>query len=829
MRLNKLLALSLSFSFGTNMFVSAPQALSKIKAVAQPGTQSTTQTQSGSGSNSSSNSSATTEVHPKHYPVSLNKEDTALMNRGNWKGLVKSLEDRAKSSHLTSHEKAWLIFGYLFLGDCDKLQDLSKLTELGASIRPMLVHKKPQSEFELEEAKLDEGYDILTRAFSLICQGKAQAAEKMLATLPRSLANDTYTNFALAAVAGKNGKAGAAAQYCKRSIDLDPEFAWGYRTYGYSNKQWLNNTDEAAAAFTKALEIEPRQDEVRTMLIDISLVQNNFDEAIDLANEGIKLEPKNDKAYFRLAQIYVQQWRLREALKELETAIQLNEKSALYFGLRSDIKKYRGDFKGAIEDQELATAATEDNASKVVQLIELSSLNYSAGNIQPAIECLYEAMSLDPKNNDTHQTLVKLLIAEKQWPQLIKEYERLIALKPDDAESHLLLGDALAMIRNDAAALEEFKKAANLNGQDPKAHRHIAALYMQNLDYAEAAKAYKRALNIDPMSVGDLVSLGFCNAQDDDYLQAEAALVTALALKQVVGDRGPQDTKREDIIRALASLLYIEGRYSDATSQFESLYAITQKSPKAKEDQFLLCQAKAMSTLKEKNLQEFITAFNNISHDKDLYRLALVQTLLRLTKPVMALQHISQVSDDVVKSDARWLLLKAQTFRQLGSLDKAAKLIEQSIDACSPTKDTQPSLVSECMVEKAMIQLALKNTAEAESTIQQAIKLYTKHPQCYTILATTAVRRKDYKEALTWVQKALEVNPYFVDAYLIQGDIYMLQKNFKEASNNYKKATELYPGLIRAHKALANSYHAQNMVDEAKQEESQISIIQKGD
>lgn len=804
MRLNKVLALSISLSLAAGALFQYSPAIAAETA-------------------------SDHELAPKHYTAGLNKEDMTLMNRGNWKGLVQSLEARAKSSKLNSHEKAWLIFGYLFLGDCDKLKDLSKLTELGDVMKPMLRREKTPSAQEQQENNLDDAYDIFTKAFSVICQGKAAEAEKMLSNLPHSLANDTYANFALAAVAGKNGKAGAAAQYCKRAIDLDPNFAWGYRTYGYLNKQWLNNPDEAEAAFRRVLEIEPRQDEVRSMLIDILLLQNKFDEALDLASKAARIEPKNDKAFYRLAQIYVQQWRLREALKELTSAIGLNDKSASYYALRSDIKKYQGDLKGAIEDQELATSSTDDPKEKVTQLIELSSINYSAGNIQPAIDCLYEAVTLDPKNDDTHQTLVKLLVAEKQWPQLIKEYERLMALKPDNAELHLLLGDAFSVIRNDAQALEEYKKAANLNGQDPKAHRHIASLYMRNLDYNEAAKAYKRALNIDPMSVTDLVSLGFCNAQDDDYLQAEAALVTALALKQVVGDRNPQDTKREDIIRALASLLYIEGRYADAASQFESLYALTHKTVKAREDLFLLTQAKAMSTLKEKNMQELIAAFNNIPNNRDLYRLALVQTLLRLNKPDLALQQISQVDNHVIENDARWLLLKAQTFRQFGSLDKAEKLIEQSIEACSPTKDTQPSLLSECMVEKAMIQLARKNPTAAENTIQQAIKLYTKHPQCYTILATIDLRRKEYKEAQTWVSKALEVNPYFVDAYLIQGDLNMLQKNFKTASDSYKKATELYPGLAKAHKALANSYHAQGMHDEAAQEESQIQIMQKGD
>ncbi|MBP7863175.1 tetratricopeptide repeat protein [bacterium] len=796
MRLNKILALSVSLCLGASIFAS-PTLPAYGEAT--------------------------------RYTASLDKGDMTLMNKGDWRGLVKSLESKGKSSKLSSHEKAWLIFAYLFLGDCDKINDLSKLTALGDSIRPMIVHDKKQNPSELNEEQLSVSYDIFTRAYSLVCQGKPAEAEKMLANLPEGLSNDTYANFALAAIAGKNGKAQAAAQYCKRAIDLDPEFGWGYRTYGYLNKQWLNNRDEAEAAFRKALLIEPRQDEVRSMLIDILLVQNKFDQALDLANEAVRIEQKNDKGYFRLAQIYVQQWRLREATKELSTAISLNDKSAIYYALRSDIKKYQGDIEGALEDQLLATNSTTDNAQKIIQLIELSSLNYEVGNVQPAIDTLYQALNLDPKSDVTHQTLVKLLIAEKQWPQLIKEYERSIALKPDNAELHLLLGDALYMIRNDAQALEEYKKAANMNGQDPKPHRHIAALYMSNLDYAEAAKAYKRALNIDPMSVPDLVSLGFCNAQDDDYLQAEAALVTALALKQVSGDRGPQDTKREDIIRALASLLYIEGRYADAQSQFEALSALTQNTPKAREDQFLLNQAKAMSTLKEKSLQEFIGTFNNITNNKDLYRLALVQTLLRLNKPDMALQFMSAVSEHIVKKDARWLLLKAQAFRQLGSLDKATKLIDLSIEACSPTKDTQPSLLAECMIEKALIQLAHKQPQQAEATIQQAIAIYTKHPQCYTLLATIALRRKDYKEAATWIQKALEVNPYFTDAYLLAGDVYMLQKNFKEATNNYKKATELYPGLLKAHKALINSYHAQNLTDEAKQEEIQISAMQKGD
>ncbi len=106
-----------------------------------------------------------------------------------------------------------------------------------------------------------------------------------------------------------------------------------------------------------------------------------------------------------------------------------------------------------------------------------------------------------------------------------------------------------------ADAEKEYVEAANLDGSDPEPHRQMGALKIKLGEFGAAAKEYTRALNINPSSVPDLVSLGYCYAENDDYMQAEVRYVTALALQQLLVQNIDVTSERLDIMRSLAVLL----------------------------------------------------------------------------------------------------------------------------------------------------------------------------------------------------------------------------------------------------------------------------------
>ena len=492
-----------------------------------------------------------------------------LVNNGSWKEVVSRLEQQTAGDTQAGTLDGWLAFGYLFNNDCGKLDDLGKKLSVSQTTSPA------------------NAYAIVIAAFSQACHGQAEGARKTLASMPSTYANDVFCNFALAAVAGKQGLAGEAAAFLQRTTDLAPDFAWGYRTLAFLQQRWLKEPAKAEDSYLKALAIAPDLKEARDAIVDLRLAKNDFDGAVDISRQAIEENPKDPNNDYRLAQIFIQQWRLREAQQELDQAIKVDPQNAKFYRARASVKRYRGDLNAAILDQQRAVDLGQD---KAFELVELAAMNTLAGNKNKAADNLEEALKLDPNNQSAHDKLVSLLEEEGRYEDLVGEYKRSLEKKPKDERLHLALGQAYAKLGKLNEAKAQFVEAQNLDQSDPEPHRQMGALFIKDKNFEKAAKEYTFVLNINPTSVQDMVSLGYCYYQNDDFMQAEAAYVTALALQQLlVQNAGPD---RLEVMRSLANLLFNEGRYSDAASQYESIVAMEKPGADQVFDSFRLAQPK---------------------------------------------------------------------------------------------------------------------------------------------------------------------------------------------------------------------------------------------
>lgn len=744
---------------------------------------------------------------PPRITSELDSKTFQLVNQGNWKAAAARLETLTHKSNLPTRNHAWLAFAYMFLNQCDDLKKLSSRIDMN----------KPSEKLS--------AYVVVIDAFEQVCEGKPDAAGETLKKLPLSHVNDSFINFALAAVAGKQGKASAAAEHCKRAVELDPQFAWGFRTLGYLQSRWLNQPEEAEKSFTEAVRLEPAQGEVREMLINERLSRNDFDGALDLAFAGVNANKKDGKSHYRLSQIYIQQWRLREALAELEQAIEADPSTAVYYRTRATIRKYQGDFPQAIADQKKAVELSKD---KPFELVELANMYSQNGDSKEAINSLNEALKIDPGNNGAQKTLITLLGKEKRFDDLIEAYKNAIKNQPKDVALHYNLAETLHTLGEDDDAILEYKEAANLDQKDARPHRRIGAIYSAKRDFEKAEEAFRRALNINPGSVQDLVALGFCYAQRENYLQAEAGFVTALALQQLMGNTNPDDPKREDVIRSLASLLIVEGRYGDARSQFESLYGMTRDTEKGAGDKYLVQQARLLSDRRDDSANELIAGFKTLPANTQAgFRYTLVQTLLKAGKADLALQQIKDLSEEQLAGDPRWRSLKARAFRLKGSLADAKTEIEGAIDEASKLGEGKEVLLAEMYLEKARILNESGSLKDAEDAANQALAKYDKIYASYLVLGQIRLKQNDATSALELAKKAIEQNPYFTEAYILAGDAYLKLGKPKDAVENFKKAAEIYPGFVVAQKALLRGYKAQGLTEEVAKLQQQIDQMEK--
>lgn len=731
-----------------------------------------------------------------------------LVNKGDWKSANKELAILVKDEKVASRNGAWLAFSYLFLGECNELK--AQAERVGA-----LAVAAEKADAKAAESSNLTFNQLIIKAFHECCQAHFDEAEATLGKMPKEYANDALAYYALSAVAGKQGRAGAAVEYLQRCVALAPDFSWGYRTLGYLQQRWLKEYQDADASLSSALAIEPSQKEVRDMLIDGRLSRNDFDGAVDAASAGVKAAPKEAHNYYRLSQIYTQQWRLREALDVLSKAIELDPNEPKYYRSKATIRRYQGDLNAAIADQQKAVALAKD---KPFELVELASMNLAAGNNNRAADNLREALKLDPENQLAHEKLVEVLQDERRWDDLVEEFNRVIAKRPKEGKLHLQLAQVLLECGKKDKAIEEFIEAGNLNQTDPEPHRQLASLYVKDKDFAKAAKSYTRALNINPSSVPDFVALGYCYAETDDFMQAEAAFVTAIALQQFTGTTGGPN--KLDILRSLSSLLFEEGRYADAAAQFEAVLASTKGTPAEVEDTYLSAQAKALRDLSSASAENLVQAFEKLPPEKQvLHREALIETLIAAKRYEKALSFIES-SDQ--KPQELFTLLKAKVLRLQGDTEGADKLLSQVVSC----KELSASQQADALVEQATI-ISAKDPAKAEAAAKSAIETYNKSFKAYTALGRILLSKGDTNQAIEAAKKAQELNPYHAQAYILMGDAQQKSGLLKEAADSYKKAVELYPTLLDAHKALLQTYKKLSMTVDAGKEEAQIAQLEK--
>ncbi len=740
--------------------------------------------------------------------LGLSPLDVHLVNQGRFAELANKLSSKV-SSEKADRQAAWLAFAYLYLQKCD---DLNKLVD---SYKTSASGAASNTAVNL----------TLIQAFSYLCNQKLDLAQSKLQTIPASAMNDAFVNYAFATLSGKQGKPQVSIAYTKRAVELAPDFAWGYRTIAFLQERWLNQANEAKQNYSKALEIEPKLTEATTALIALYLANSDYDQAIDIAKQAIAHNPRNAANYRQLANIYIQQWRLKEAARELRKAVAIDSENSQIYRQLAFILHKTGDLQAAIAEQKKAVNCSTD---KSADLVELAALQIADGNQSEAVASLKKAIDLNPENMTAVSQLTALSIQMGKFDDLISELNKSAAKLPKNALIKIRLGDALAAAKQTDKAIEAYKQAANLNPNNAEPHTKIAALLVARKDYEGAAKEYKRALNINSNSVASLIALGGCEAQLDDYLQAEAAFVTALALHQLTQ---PVDSTvsptRVEIIKGLATLLFKEGRYADSANQFIAVSEIDKNTANVNLNKFMTAQAIALRDLSKDGSKNLDAAYCALSaEEKSVQKINYIDTLLRIGRYDEALVLLNEiVANGGAKNNVSTqpepfvYLCLSRAYLGKGDTAKAEEAANQAIIICDKTNSPH----SDAYCQLADVLFAKNDLAGAEKNANNAIGINAKAFRAYILLGNIALKRKENKLAIEAANKAIEINPYYVEAYLLLGKAQINQNDLKGALTTYNKAADLYPGLLSTHESLLAILTKIGTKEEVKREQAIIA------
>ena len=112
----------------------------------------------------------------------------------------------------------------------------------------------------------------------------------------------------------------------------------------------------------------------------------------------------------------------------------------------------------------------------------------------------------------------------------IREYSRVIAIKPDDYRAHNNLGLALASIWDLDGAIREYRLALAIKPDFPEAHNCLGNAYLNKGDLDAAIREYQQALSANPNFPEALNNLGLALSSKGDLDGAIREYQQALAI-----------------------------------------------------------------------------------------------------------------------------------------------------------------------------------------------------------------------------------------------------------------------------------------------------------
>jgi tetratricopeptide (TPR) repeat protein len=214
-------------------------------------------------------------------------------------------------------------------------------------------------------------------------------------------------------------------QYFRRAVEKDPQYAAAYAGLAESSVA----KQEALAAATKAVELDPNSAEARTALGWVE---------------------------------YFKQWDFVAAQDALKTAIQLDPNYAPAYHLYSGVLALSGRFQESIDQEKQAVRL--DPLALIFRAALAGGLSLAGQNDQ-AIEEIKQIFAIDPQYPKAHETLGTLYLRRGMYKEAIREYET--SERFGGTKLLGLLGYAYARSGNKGQALRALSELQDLDKRLP--------------------------------------------------------------------------------------------------------------------------------------------------------------------------------------------------------------------------------------------------------------------------------------------------------------------------------------------------------------------------
>ena len=295
----------------------------------------------------------------------------------------------------------------------------------------------------------------------LFCQGRAQVFDK------------NYT---------------AAANLLERAIGLDPDRAYAYNALGIISLERADY-DRAIPAFREAARRAPYWAYPMHNMALAYMEKGDFDAAVRTYLRAMELAPKVAYLPYNLGLLYQRMNRPREAEQEYRKALAIDSGNAQALNALGALKAAAG--RKADAEQFYKQALDRDPALLAARHNLALLLASDPKRAAEAASLWRDNLALDAGHLPSRLALARYLASTGDKAEAAKEYEGVIAARPDYVAARLALAEL-----EPAGAIGQLEAALRLQPDNPDILERAAQAYAAAGRTADAEAAWKKALTL---------------------------------------------------------------------------------------------------------------------------------------------------------------------------------------------------------------------------------------------------------------------------------------------------------------------------------------------
>lgn len=257
--------------------------------------------------------------------------------------------------------------------------------------------------------------------------------------------------------------------------------------------------DQAAASIAeleRAVELDPANAEFLKSLGNARKATGDLEGAMASYRRSLEIAPDYTPSRYNLGLVLHDLNRLEEAEQHFRRIHEADPGDADVFFNLALILAARSEFSESVKLFRAALAIAPDNPDLWLQLGIVCQK--APGQLEASVQCLRKCVALKPDLADAHHLLGNVLQSEGRLDEAMEHYRAAVRASPGNAVVHCQLGSALLKADRRAEATDCYREAIQLDPDLAHAHLNLGSLQALMGAHDQAKRCFERVLELQP-------------------------------------------------------------------------------------------------------------------------------------------------------------------------------------------------------------------------------------------------------------------------------------------------------------------------------------------